>query len=195
MQTRATCQGPANAHRQISVFYPDGVARTQRPERKGLASIVHLHLEYLTTQKQLLLDPEENGFRIQKLNFEFALTTCHEVVHAINFAFKPSSSNPTPRGARSSGKSSSQNQLTRAERAAELGYFLGEQSLRRHLPPFRIRHPENPVFINRWPSFLVRDQEPQAERAGPAEDLVQIPAVDILHPQQPGSGVLGHGEA
>ena len=110
--------------------HPDGIAVTHRPELKGLASLITLRPEYLTTLKVLLQTSEENPVQIEKLYLELAVTICHEVMHAIQNAIAPDLLATFKRlmeryekTGQGFGKVNFKQPFYKGERIAEQGYF------------------------------------------------------------------------
>ena len=150
-------------------YHPSGIAITDRPERRGLASIVRIHPQYLATlDKVLNIGTVNTRFQVNKLHFEIALTICHEVIHALNFAiesdllrsyiemgydFKPVPFNEP---------------FHEGHRVAELGFFW-ENHVFGGVCNQSMPITENPIFIAEWPSWMLRDKKEQPERAPPRQ--------------------------
>ncbi|CAF9941529.1 MAG: hypothetical protein ALECFALPRED_009172 [Alectoria fallacina] len=146
--------------------YPDGVAITDRPELKGLASITLIQHEYLTTLEKLLPDSKGNHSKIRKLYFEFALTICHEVIHAINFAIESEFLKKYIEMGQNFTRVAFNEPIHEDQRVAELGYFW-ENEVFGGACAQTVVNTQDPLFLVDWPSWLNRDKESDPERALP----------------------------
>lgn len=149
----------------LSTEYPEGIAITHHPEVKGLASKIRIHKIYIVTLRRLLL-LENNKFQILKLYFEFALTICHEVIHAVNYAVEPELlSRYIDMGKRYSetgdreifGKVRFNEPIYESQRVAEIGYFW-ETQVFGGVCQQSVSNPEKPIFLVDWPLWLWQDE-------------------------------------
>lgn len=149
----------ANGRTSPMIFqYPEGIAITPGPELRGLASITCINHSYLRTLRQLLLEPENNKFKIRKLYFQFALTICHEIIHEINFAvdtellkrYIEMYKRYNETGARF-GEVRFNEPFYEGQRVAELGFFW-ETEVFGGVCIQSMHKPNDPIFIAEWPS-------------------------------------------
>ena len=150
----------------LTVYHPEGIAVTDSPEKKGLASMVCIIPTYLTLLKELLNDPQNKRFQILKLYFELALTICHEVTHAIDFAVEFGLlKSYIEMGRKFHGVPFSE-PFHKGQRVAEIGFFW-ENHVFGGACNQSIPNPEDVVFLVEWPSWVYRDKEANPERAPP----------------------------
>ena len=149
-------------------FYPEGIAITDRPEKTGLACITRLHPEYLNILKELLKKPLENDFQILKHYFEIAITICHEVMHAIDYARETNLLKTYLEMGDNVRLVAFNEPFYEDQRVAEIGYFWENHvfggAFNQSMP-----EPADALFLGQWPSLLFRDKENQPERAPPTK--------------------------
>lgn len=150
----------------VPTGFPFGVAVTDQPLHRGVSSIIMLDIKYLDVLTKLVDENSGKEFEICKLHFELAVTICHEVMHAIDFALSSDllffyiengdDSEPPP----------FTEPFYQGQTVAELGYFWENQvfggACIQSLPTS-----ENPVYLCEWPSWLFRDKCQHPERAPP----------------------------
>ena len=147
-------------------FYPDGIAINGRPEKTGLACITRLHPDYLNVLKELLKEPWEKEFQILKLYFEIAITICHEVMHAIDFARETDLLKIYLEMGDNVRLVAFNEPFYEDQRVAEIGFFWENHvfggAFNQSTP-----EPANAIFLGQWPSLLFRDKKHQPERTPP----------------------------
>ena len=149
--------------------YPNGIAITDRPERRGLACIVRIHPQYLAKLDNLLdFGTINTRFQVSKLYFEIALTICHEVIHALNFAIESDLLRSYIEMGRNFQAIPFNEPFHEGQRVAEMGFFW-ENHLFGGVCNQSIPTVENPIFIAEWPSWMLRDKTEQPERAPPRQ--------------------------
>ena len=150
----------------ITGGFPDGVAVTDRPQLRGLAPVVTLDSKYVKMLKELLVETLGKQFQILKLHFEFAITICHEVIHAINLALSSDLLNHFLTVGKDLKKVAFSEPFYQGQNVAELGFFWENHVFGgAFIQSMPIR--ENPVFFGDWPSWMFRDEQEQPERALP----------------------------
>ncbi|CAF9929173.1 hypothetical protein IMSHALPRED_007834 [Imshaugia aleurites] len=157
----------------ISLDHPEGVTITDRPEVKGLASMVAINRYYLNALKYPLLEAKKDEFLIPKIYFEFAVTICHEIMHAINFAIQSELLKKYIEMGTNFKKVPFNEPIHEGQRVAELGFFW-EDKVFGGMCLHSGRHPEKGLFITDWPSWMVRDKEEDPERAPPKKLSVKF---------------------
>ena len=147
-------------------YYPEGIAITDRPEKKGVAGIIRLHPDYLTMLKGLLEDPEEKECQILKLYFEIAVTICHELMHTLDFALKSDLLKAYMANGDNLEITGFNEPFYEGQRVAEIGFFWENHvfggAFNQSLP-----EPADAIFLGEWPSLLFREKASQPERAPP----------------------------
>ena len=159
-----------------TVHFPHGIAITNRPQHKGIAVVVHINPQYQETLNKLHRDILNKDFQVRKLNFEIALTICHGVIHAINYALASDYLNAfiswsedfnLYTGQRFQEPPPPYNEPFReGQDVAELGSFWENQVFggicNQSVPNY-----EDPIYLCEWPSWMCRDKEHRPERALP----------------------------
>ena len=157
----------ANGHTfGVTRGFPQGIAVTDRPQDRGVASMVLLDLKFLTMLKELLVETLGKQFQILKLYFEMANTLCHEIMHAINLASASELLNQYLERGDHVKLPLFAEPFYQGQNVAELGYFWENHvfggACNQSVP---IR--EDPVYIAEWPSWIFRDQDEQPEKHPP----------------------------
>lgn len=147
-----------------TVNFPQGVAIADRPERRGLATVIFISPHYLQRLDELLRDVLDKRYQIRKLNFEMAVTICHEVIHSINHALEYDQLDAYNRMGQCRKEPLFNEPLHEGQLMAELGYFWEN-----HLFGGVISEsgPERPLYLCEWPSWLFRYKKAQPERGPP----------------------------
>ena len=157
----------ANGHTYgMTGGFPQGVAVADGQLRRGIASMTKLDEKYLKMLKELLVETLGKQFQILKLNFEMAITICHEVIHAIHLAL---GSGPVSLYLEQGDDRKPQifiEPFCEGQTVAELGYFWEDHvfggACIQSMP-----HRAYPVYVAEWPSWIFRDKDEQPERALP----------------------------
>ena len=150
----------------ITPGFPHGVAIHDGQQERGLASMVMLDTKFLNMLKELLLETLGKQFQILKLNFEIAITICHEVIHAINLALASDLLNYYLEKGDNVRPRPFAEPFYQGQDVAELGYFWESHvfggACNQSMP---VR--ENPVYLSEWPCWIFRDEEDQPEKVLP----------------------------
>lgn len=147
-----------------SVDFPQGIAITDRPERRGLASVVLINPKYLETLDELLRDTLDKRYQVRKLNLEMAITICHEVIHSINYALELDQIDAYCRATQRGEESNFNEPFYEGQIVAELGFFWENHVFGGAVSPSK---PDGALCLCEWPSWLFRNKEHQPERSPP----------------------------
>ena len=142
--------------------HPKGIAVTKDPKHKGLASVICINRGYLNILNDMVADPCTEEFLIQKLNFELAVTICHEVIHAVNYAVD---SDLFKRTVQMAGIKLSFNEpFYKGQHVADLGRFWEKQvfggACQQSFP-----NPKAAFFVCEWPSWMFQFNNSLPQRA------------------------------
>ncbi|CAD6574245.1 MAG: hypothetical protein ASARMPREDX12_006476 [Alectoria sarmentosa] len=105
-------------------------------------------------------------FKIHKLYFAFALTTCHEAIHATNLAIESELFKIYIEMGQNVTRVAFNERIHEGQRVAELGYFW-EDKVFGGACTQTVAKTQDPLFLADWPSWLHRDKESDPERALP----------------------------
>ena len=148
--------------------YPQGIKilDVSKADQIGLASTINLKDDYLRGLMMLYRDPKKNMMQIAKLIFNPAVTLCHEIIHALNFASNTELFNEyTKRGLWGQRRMYHNEPFRGDNRQAELG-FLWESIVFGGTIGQSLEDHNAPVIVAEWPSLSLHDPEIYPWRKG-----------------------------
>ena len=169
--------------------HPEGIAITHDPQKKGLASTTYIHKKYLKTLRRLLDHPSIKKLQILKLYFEFALTICHEVIHAVNLAVESEllstyieMGDRLVETRRNFGPVRVNEPFYEGQRVAELGLFW-ENEVFGGVCQQSVPNAEGAIFLVEWPSWLLQQGRADPERAPTPSNMCHKSLVSMWYIQ------------
>ena len=148
-------------------MYPDNISIQENGQLTRCASIVAINVYYLNEFRHLSEQLDVNSDHLLSLSFQLAITLCHELAHAMNFAVnldllrRLNVCNPRERKAIPFTEP-----FVDDKRITELG-LRWENEVFGGVMMTSLESLNEPLFVYGWPLFLARNVERSPERAGP----------------------------
>ena len=148
--------------------YPLGISVQEDNQLTGCPSFVAISVYYLNEFRRLYEQPDRNENQLLSLNFQLAVTLCHEIAHAMHLAVdldflnRRNAAYPHQRA-----NVPFTEPFVEDQRVAELGLCWENEVFGGVIMSSR-ESLNSPLFVYEWPSFLARNAEMNPERTLPA---------------------------